>query len=228
MPLSSARITSIIFVLLLLVAHGVTQSPDGSAGGARPADGKTANPALLFQRGEQALKENNLGAAESDFRQVLAIDPRAGAAYANLGVVYMRRKQWSKALEALHKAEALIPKVAGIRLNIGLAFYRQNEFLKAIPPFESVVRDEPNATQPRYLLGLCYFFVERWGDAAGMLSPLWEQESGKLPYLYVLSNAAHQAGLQELDTRASQQFLKVGNDSPEYHLFAAKYHLNRE
>ena len=51
--------------------------------------------------------------------------------------------------------------VAGIRLNIGLAYYRQNEFLKAIPPFESVVRDQPDALQPRYLLGLCYFFAER-------------------------------------------------------------------
>jgi tetratricopeptide (TPR) repeat protein len=118
--------------------------------------------------------------------------------------------------------------VAGIRLNIGLAYYRQSEFLKAIPQFESVVRDQPNAAQPRYLLGLCYFFAERWGDAADMLAPLWEQESGKLPYLYVLSNAAHQAGRQELDDRASAQFLKIGNDSPEYHLFVAKYHLNRE
>ena len=228
MPLSSARITSIIFVLLLLVAHGVTQSPDGSAGGARPADSKTANPALLFQRGEQALKENNLGAAESDFRQVLAIDPRAGAAYANLGVVYMRRKQWSKALEALHKAEALIPNVAGIRLNIGLAYYRQNEFLKAIPPFESVVRERPDAVQPRYLLGLCYFFGERWQEAASTLEPLWPQESDKVPYLYVLANAAHRAGETELDDRASAQLLKIGDNSAEYHLFAGKYHLNRE
>ena len=228
MPVSSARITSIIFVLLLLVAHGVTQSPDGSAGGARPADGKTANPALLFQRGEQALKENNLGAAESDFRQVLAIDPRAGAAYANLGVVYMRRKQWSKALEALHKAEALIPNVAGIRLNIGLAYYRQNEFLKAIPPFESVVRERPDAVQPRYLLGLCYFFGERWQEAASTLEPLWPQESDKVPYLYVLANAAHRAGETELDDRASAQLLKIGDNSAEYHLFAGKYHLNRE
>ena len=30
--------------------------------------------------------------------QVLQIDPQSGAAYTNLGVVYMRRKQWDKAL----------------------------------------------------------------------------------------------------------------------------------
>ena len=77
----------------------------------------------------------------------------------------MRRKQWEKALANLQKAEKLMPRVAGIRLNIGLAYYRQNEFLKAIPAFESVVRGQPDAMQPRYLLGLCYFFAERWADA---------------------------------------------------------------
>src|SRR5436189_762954 len=30
------------------------------------------------------------------------------------------------------------------------------------------------------------------------------------------------------DNRAAEQLLKVGNDSPEYHLFAGKYHLNRQ
>ena len=60
-----------------------------------------------------------------------------------------------------------MPQVAGIRLNLGLAYYRQNEFLKATGPFESVVRDQPDAVQPRYLLGLCYFFADRWADAAG-------------------------------------------------------------
>ena len=157
---------------------------------------------------------------------MLLLDPKSGAAYANLGVVYMRRKQWNKALGDLHKAERLMPQVAGIRLNIGLAYYRQNEFLKAIPPFESVVRDQPDAAQPRYLLGLCYFFAERWADAATTLEPLWAQESGKFPYLYVLSNAAHRAGQKELDDRATAQLIKLGDGSPEYHLFVGKYHLN--
>src|SRR5207302_2472097 len=139
--------------------------------------------------------ENRLEEAGMNFRQVLQVDPKAGPAYANLGVVYMRGKQWAKALQALDKAEELMPNAPGIRLNIGLAYYRQNEFLKAIPPFESVVREQPQAPQPRYLLGLCYFFAERWADASNTLEPLWNQESAQFPYLYVLSNAAHRAGL---------------------------------
>jgi len=197
-----------------------TSAPSGSG------EAHTASPAQLFQRGQDALNHGKLEEAERDFRAVLAIDPQSAGAYANLGVVHMRRKQWPQALVNLGKAEHLMPQVAGIRLNIGLVYFRQNEFLKAIPPLESVVRDQPEAVQPRYLLGLCYFFAERWADAASTLEPLWAQESGKFSYLYVLSNAAHRANRKELDERATAQLIKVGDGSPEYHLFVGKYHLN--
>jgi len=224
MRVSSTRITSIGCVLLLTACFSVrsaaqTSSKSSAAGG---------DPAEIFARGQEALKQNHLEQAERDFREVLQVDPKAGPAYANLGVVYMRRRQWGKALRELEKAKELMPGVAGIRLNIGLVYYRQNEFLKAIPPLESVVRDSPGAVQPRELLGQCYFFTERWADAVTMLEPLWAQESDKLPYLYVLSNAAYRAGRKEVDERAAAQLLKIGNNSPEYHLFAGKYHLNRE
>ena len=74
---------------------------------------------------------------------MLAINPRVAGAYANLGVIDMRRKQWPQALEMLHKAEKLAPDVAGIRLNIGLVYYHQKNFPAAIEPFESVVRQTP-------------------------------------------------------------------------------------
>jgi tetratricopeptide (TPR) repeat protein len=163
------RIASQGFVLLLLAGMALAIPP------------QQATPAQLFQRGQDALTQGRLDEAEHDFQQVLQADPQSGAAYANLGVIYMRRKQWAKALQTLHKAEHLLPQVAGIRLNIGLAYYRQNEFLQATPQFESAVRDQPDALQPRYLLGLCYFFAARWADAAATLEPLWAQESSHLP-----------------------------------------------
>ena len=231
------RIGSAVVVLFLLASLTAAESKAQDAPSAAPrpragsrevstGDAKTADPAQLFQRGQDALNHGKLDEAEKDFRAVLAVDSKSGAAYANLGVVYMRRKKWDLALTELKKAERLMPQVAGIRLNIGLAYYRQNEFDKAIPPFESVVREQPDALQPRYLLGLCYFFSERWAVATTMLEPLWAQESGQLPYLYVLSNAAHRAHQTELDERATAQLIKLGDGSPEYRLFVGKYYLN--
>lgn len=216
-------VSASVSLFLLFAATGPASAQNSaSTSAAKP------QPALIFKHGLDALNHGRLNEAEHDFRQILALDPQSGAACANLGVVYMRRKQWTKAIEMLRQAEHILPKVAGIRLNIGLAYYRQYEFLLAIPLFESVVRDQPDALQPRYLLGQCYFFAERWADAAATLEPLWPQESTQLNYLYVLSIAAHRAGRKELDERATAQLVRVGEGSPEYHLFMGKAHLNLE
>ncbi len=70
-----------------------------------------ANPQKQFTAGEAALRENKLEEAERDFRAVLAVDPGVAGAYANLGVIHMRRKQWPQALAMLRKAEKLAPAV---------------------------------------------------------------------------------------------------------------------
>jgi tetratricopeptide (TPR) repeat protein len=236
---SSVRIVSgLVAFFLAINVGGITlgqvssptpgaKSPN-SVSQASSGDAANADPARLFEHGQAALNAGRLSEADHDFRGVLAVDPQQGGAYANLGVVYMRRKQWAQALDMLHKAEHLLPQVAGIRLNIGLAYYRQNEFLKAIPAFESVVHDQPEALQPRYLLGECYFFAERWADAASTLDPLWQQESSDPLFLYMLSMSAHKAGRKEIDEKAWQQLLKTGEDAPEFHLLMGKEHLQLE
>ncbi len=188
---------------------------------------QTLGPQQLFERGEAALKTGNLDEAERSFRAVLAIEPQMAGAYANLGVIDMRRKRWQPALEMLHKAEHLAPQVAGIRLNIGLAYYRQADYRDAVSPFESVVRDAPESVQARYLLGLCYFFTEHYAEAATALEPIWPQESNQLNYLYVLGIAANKAKRPDLEQRALGRLVETGQNSPEFHLLMGKAHLNR-
>jgi Tfp pilus assembly protein PilF len=68
------------------------------------SSGAAVDIVQLLQAGADALNGGRLDEAERDFRQVLAANPQVGGAYANLGVVYMKRKQWTKALGPLHKA----------------------------------------------------------------------------------------------------------------------------
>jgi tetratricopeptide (TPR) repeat protein len=190
---------------------------------------QTRDPQKLFTAGEAALHAGKLEDAEHDFRQVLAIDPSVAGAYANLGVIHMRRKQWPQALEALHQAEKLAPDVAGIRLNIGLVYYRQKNYLAAIKPFETVVQQVPAFYQARYLLGFCYFFNSRWTDTVATLEPLWEQvpASDQLNYLYVLGRAAENAKNTALEEKAYSRMAQVGQGSPEFRMIMGKAHLNR-
>jgi Tfp pilus assembly protein PilF len=161
------------------------------------------------------------------FRHVLEADPRAGGAYANLGVIAMRRKEWDKALRLLGKAEKLEPKVAGIRLNIGLVKFKSGDYGGAVAPLKSVLRDQPDSQQARYLLGLCDIFTEQYPEAVATLEPLWPQMSNNIMYLYALSMAAHRAGQTVVDEKALSQLIESGSKTAEFHLILGKAYLYR-
>jgi len=67
-----------------------------------------------------------------------------------------------------------------------------------MPPFEPVIKDTPDSLQARYLLGQCYFFTERYVEAADTLEPLRQQQSKDLNYLYVLTTSADKAERKDL------------------------------
>ena len=185
------------------------------------------DPRVEFAAGQLALRDGDLNAAEKAFRRVLTVDPRSAAAYANLGVIAMRRKEWDQALDLLTKAEHLDPKMAGIRLNIGITEFRRANYGAAIGPLSSVLRDEPDSSQARYLLGLCQVFTERYAEAVTTLQPLWTERSGDVMYLYVLGIAAHNSGNDALDQQALSRMIEVGGDSAELHFILGKSYLNR-
>ena len=212
-------------VALLVVCVGIPNL-------ARSAQSSTTvvrvDPKSAFEKGQAALSAGDLDGAEKAFRQVLTVDPRSAAVYANLGVIEMRRKDWDGALKLLKKAEQLDPKMAGIRLNIGLVQFWRTDYVAAIAPLSSVVREQPDSQQARYLLGLCQFLTEQYGEAIATLEPLWDASSGDVMYLYVLGVAAHNKGNAELDEKALARLLSLGGDSGELHLILGKAYLNRQ
>src|SRR5258705_4175602 len=115
----------------------------------------TADLQTLFAKGQAALSAGDLDLAEANFREVASRDPKSAAAYANLGVVAMRRKDWDHALALLKKAERLEPRMAGVRLNIGFVKYPSGGYFGAHAPLASVGRDQPGCPPARDLPGQC-------------------------------------------------------------------------
>jgi tetratricopeptide (TPR) repeat protein len=143
-------------------------------------------------------------------------------------VVYIRDKKWDSALTMLQKAEKLNPAVAGIRLNIGLAEYRQGKFQEAILAFLSAIEGDATSDPARYLLGLCYFLTQDYGNAVSTLQGLEEVEWSDLNFLYVLAISAWEAKQPELEQRTMARLVEIGGNSPEFHWLMGKAHLNRE
>jgi tetratricopeptide (TPR) repeat protein len=203
----------------------------GAAGRQSASSPAVASPRIdpqeWFAKGQAALQAGDLSAAEAAFRQVLVADPRAGSAYANLGVIAMRRKELDRAITLLRKAEKLEPKMAGIRLNIGIVEYRRGNYAAAIAPLSSVLRDQSDSQQARYLLGLCQVFTKKFAEAVTVLEPLWSEKSNDVLYLYLYDIAAVESGQKELDQRILSRMVAVGGGTPEFHLIMGKAFLNR-
>ena len=208
--------------MVLLIAGSSTTSTGAGQQAAR------VDPGVVFAKGQAALGAGELDGAEKFFRQVLSVDPQSAAAYANLGVIAMRRKDWEHALALLKKAEQLDPKMSGVRLNVGIVEFRRANYSAAIAPLRSVVREQPDLAQARYLLGLCEVLTEHYGEAATELEPLWAERSNDVMYLYVVGIAAHNSGQSALDEKALARMIEVGGDTPELHLILGKAYLNRQ
>ncbi|HET9086419.1 MAG TPA: tetratricopeptide repeat protein [Acidobacteriaceae bacterium] len=208
------------FLLPLLAFEGTNSAQNRAT--------RETDPASIFSRGVQAMQTGRFGAAEDDFKTVIAIDPRSAAAYTNLGVSYMRQAKWHAALLELRHAASLAPNDPGIFLNIGLAYYRQNRFSAAIEPFKIATQLAPDSIQARYLLGLCYFFTNDYQHASLMLEPLWQNQITNLNYLYVLSIAAGKSSNGALEQRALTQMINIGQNTPELHLYLGKAWLAKD
>jgi tetratricopeptide (TPR) repeat protein len=200
---------------------------EGQSANLPVASNSQIDPREWFAKGQAALQAGDLAAAEAAFRKVLVADPRAGSAYANLGVIAMRRKDWDRAILLLRKAEKLEPKMAGIRLNLGIVEYRRGNYAAAIAPLSSVLRDQPDSQQARYLLGLCQVFTKKFAEAVTVLEPLWSEKSNDVLYLYLYDIAAVESGQKELDEKILSRMVAVGDGTPEFHLIMGKAFLNR-
>jgi tetratricopeptide (TPR) repeat protein len=223
--LSIGLILALGIWLVLLPSRALPLPPPRQSSPGGTSRASAIDPKASFSQGQAALQSGDLANAEAAFRRVLSVDPQSGAAYANLGVIAMRRKEWDHALTLLQKLE---PKMSGIRLNIGLVKYRRGDYAGAVAPLASVVRDQPDSQQAGYLLGLCHVFTEHYAEAVADLEPLWPQMSNNFTYLYVLDIAAHNAGKNDLDERALSRLVEVGGETPEFHLILGKAYLNRE
>src|SRR3989442_13756631 len=64
---------------------------------------------LHHERGQTALRANQLETAAEEFRQILRLDAKSASAYANLGLVAFKQGKYAQAAESLSVAVKLNP-----------------------------------------------------------------------------------------------------------------------
>src|SRR6476646_2267203 len=104
-----------------------------------------------FEHAVQALSIQDYASAERGFQAVLKAQPGNLGALGNLGVVYSRTHQFTKAIDTYRLALRAAPNELGLLLNLGLVYIKQEQYAKALPLFSKVTSLDPRNSQARQL-----------------------------------------------------------------------------
>lgn len=101
--------------------------------------GRAAASGLIGQAVQQAVAHLAAGRAEeaeAKARQVLALQPREGAAWNVLGVLELRRRRWREAAQAFEKALTTLPADPYVHFNLGEARRGEGDLRHALRQYD--------------------------------------------------------------------------------------------
>lgn len=99
------------------------------------------------------IQEGNYGRAESDLIDVLSKNPRNTEAYRLLGIVYLKRKDFTQAREVFEEALRRDPEHGGLQGPLGFCYMSMGEYGKALSMYQQALNmDEENIEYLEQLL----------------------------------------------------------------------------
>jgi tetratricopeptide (TPR) repeat protein len=103
----------------------------------------SASPALQhFHAGVEAEKSGQLDTAVTELRQATELDPKLTTAFADLGAVYIEKRDYAAAIPPLKRAIDLSPDLEGAHRLLGYALLAQGYATEAIPHLEKAHADD--------------------------------------------------------------------------------------
>lgn len=96
---------------------------------------------VAYRAGQAALAQNDLGAAQADFEQVVQLAPQASQGHSALGAVLVSRGHPIEGVRELEKALAIKPADSVAQMNLAMAYERIGSQGKALPLFSKLEAD---------------------------------------------------------------------------------------
>jgi len=105
--------------------------------------------ALLSLRGIYCARIGDTRAALECFTKLVALSPGDGAAYANLGRIYLQQGNYERALEQFAKAASLLPGESSVYSKMGICYYKLGRISEARRAWSAALAIDPNLGEAR-------------------------------------------------------------------------------
>jgi tetratricopeptide (TPR) repeat protein len=111
--------------------------------GAQGAGSQDEKVQELYGQARIAAAQGDLATAIARYEELLKVDPMLAAAYNNLGSLYLRQKEYKKAVTTLDKGLKLDPKMTSAMALLGIAEYEMGNYASARKHLETALRANP-------------------------------------------------------------------------------------
>jgi tetratricopeptide (TPR) repeat protein len=133
---------------LFLVTTLLSTAALCAQGGA--GSGETVDSLYAAARNAQA--QGDLEGATQDYERILKINPHLGAAYNNLGMLYLQQSKLSNAAEVLQRGLTMNPRMASAAALLGIVYFQQGDFSHANTVLTTAIKLNPSDMHSRLIL----------------------------------------------------------------------------
>ena len=142
----------------------------------------------LYSRAKSAEESGDIVGAISEYQSILKVAPHLGAAYNNLGALYLRQREYTKAIGILKHGLEVDHSMYSATVLLGIAYYEAGDYKEARQPLETAVRANPEDNNAELYLAKDLIKLEDFGPAATHLQGLTKREPKDQEIWYLLGN----------------------------------------
>ncbi len=180
-------------VVLLLV-----QAAIGTAATPGQKSQEDARVQALYAEAKSAQAAGNLAVAAERYEAILAIAPRLGAAYNNLGSIYIQLREFRKAAEVLQKGLKINPAMPSASALLGITQYEMGEYAEAEQRLTAALRTNPSDNNAELYLAHTLIQLGKFEQAATHLQALSRRDSKNQEVWYLLGKVYMQLSQESL------------------------------
>jgi Flp pilus assembly protein TadD len=185
--------------------------------------GAAGNPILApkakeaLDKGMQALRDDKLDEAEKSLDQALKLAPNNPEVLYVLGVLDLKKREWTKAQSVLEKATQIEPNSARALAALGMALCNQQRYAEAIPPLEkSVQLNSVSDWETHWSLAESYYHSERFDEALKFSQQARAEANGQVLQVDLLvAKSLVAVGRYEDSAKVLRELIKNHSDGQE-------------